>query len=118
MSPWSAMAVSVMQATVTRAGRRTPHPPGVMSRDDRRNQAGPRNAGLRARRRGGTVRRFAVGLLVFVSAVALVLASTSLWTRHNVVNTQVFVTNVETMVDLPQVEARITERVTSTVMEI
>jgi hypothetical protein len=62
------------------------------------------------------VRRFAVGLLVFVSALSLVLASTSLWTRRNVVNTQVFVTNVETMVDLPQVEARITQRVTSTVM--
>jgi hypothetical protein len=62
------------------------------------------------------VRRFVTGLLVLVSAVALVLASTSLWTRHNVVNTQVFVTNVETMVDLPEVEARITERVTTTVM--
>jgi hypothetical protein len=63
------------------------------------------------------VRRFVTGLLVLVSAVALVLASTSLWTRRNVVNTQVFVTNVETMVDLPEVEARITERVTSTVMD-
>src|SRR4051794_2169810 len=31
--------------------------------------------------RGGTVRRFVTGLLVLVSAVALVLASTSLWTR-------------------------------------
>ncbi|MGY1622948.1 SHOCT domain-containing protein [Geodermatophilus sp. SYSU D00965] len=63
------------------------------------------------------MRRFAVGLLVVVSAVSLVLASTSLWTRRNVVNTHVFVTNVETMVDLPAVEARITERVTSTVMD-
>jgi hypothetical protein len=63
------------------------------------------------------VRRFVTGLLVLISAVALVLASTSLWTRRNVVNTQVFVTNVETMVDLPEVEARITERVTSTVMD-
>jgi hypothetical protein len=62
------------------------------------------------------VRRFVTGLLVLVSAVTLVLASTSLWTRRNVVNTQVFVTNVETMVDLPEVEARITERVTTTVM--
>ena len=62
------------------------------------------------------MRRFVTGLLVLVNAVALVLASTSLWTRHNVVNTQVFVTNVETMVDLPEVEARITERVTTTVM--
>ncbi|HST97034.1 MAG TPA: hypothetical protein VLJ85_05275, partial [Geodermatophilus sp.] len=62
------------------------------------------------------MRRFVTGLLVLVSAVTLVLASTSLWTRRNVVNTQVFVTNVETMVDLPEVEARITERVTTTVM--
>ena len=62
------------------------------------------------------MRRFATGLLILVSAVALLLASTSLWTRHNVVNTEVFVSNVETMVDLPPVEARINERVTETVM--
>ncbi|MGY1643597.1 hypothetical protein ACI782_21025 [Geodermatophilus sp. SYSU D00703] len=62
------------------------------------------------------MRRFAVGLLVLISAVALVLASTSLWTRRTVINTTVFVATVETMVDLPQVEARITDEVTSTVM--
>ena len=62
------------------------------------------------------MRRFVTGLLILVSAVTLVLASTSLWTRRNVINTQVFVSNVQTMVDLPQVEARINERVTETVM--
>ena len=62
------------------------------------------------------MRRFVSGLLIVISAVSLVLASTSLWTRRNVINTSVFVSNVETMVDLPQVEARITDRVTSTVM--
>ena len=62
------------------------------------------------------MRRFVAGLLIVVSAVTLVLASTSLWLRRNVINTEVFVTNVETMVDLPEVEARITEQVTTTVM--
>jgi hypothetical protein len=62
------------------------------------------------------MRRFAAGLLILVSALSLVLASTSLWIRHNVVNTQVFVSNVEAMVDLPEVEARINEQVTTTVM--
>jgi hypothetical protein len=33
-----------------------------------------------------------------------------------VINTSVFVSNVETIVDLPQVEARVTDRVTTTVM--
>jgi hypothetical protein len=63
-----------------------------------------------------TMRRFLAGLLILVSAVTLVLASTSLWTRRNVINTQVFITNVQDIVDLPEVEARITDRVTSTVM--
>src|SRR5688500_10560372 len=62
------------------------------------------------------MRRLVAGLLIVVSAVTLVLASTSLWLRRNVINTEVFVTNVETMVDLPEVEARITEQVTTTVM--
>ena len=62
------------------------------------------------------MRRFVAGLLIVISALSLVLASTSLWLRHNVINTQVFVSNVQTMVDLPEVEARINERVTSTVM--
>jgi hypothetical protein len=62
------------------------------------------------------MRRFVSGLLILISAVTLLLASTSLWTRRNVINTQVFVSNVETIVDLPAVEARINDRVTTTVM--
>jgi hypothetical protein len=62
------------------------------------------------------MRRFVAGLLIVISALTVVLASTSLWLRRNVINTDVFVSNVETMVDLPEVEARITERVTTTVM--
>src|SRR3569833_4380163 len=64
----------------------------------------------------GHMRRFVTGLLVLVSAPALLVASSSLWTRRNVINTQVFVSNVETIVDLPAVEARINDRVTTTVM--
>jgi hypothetical protein len=63
------------------------------------------------------MRRFVTGLLIVVSAASLLLASTSLWTRRAVINTEVFVSNVETMVDLPEVEARINERVTATVLE-
>ena len=62
------------------------------------------------------MRRFVAGLLIVISALTVVLASTSLWLRRNVINTDVFVSNVETMVDLPEVEARITDRVTTTVM--
>src|SRR4051794_11813031 len=62
------------------------------------------------------MRRFLAGLLIIVSALALVLASTSLWTRRNVINTHVFVSNVNTMVDLPQVETRVNNQVTTTVM--
>ena len=62
------------------------------------------------------MRRFVSGLLIVISALSLILASTSLWTRRNVINTTVFVSNVETMVDLPQVESRINDRVTTTVM--
>jgi hypothetical protein len=62
------------------------------------------------------MRRFVTGLLILVSAIALLLSSVSLWTRHNVINTSVFVSNVQAMVDLPPVEARVTDRVTSTVM--
>jgi hypothetical protein len=57
-----------------------------------------------------TVRRFLVGLLILVSAVTLLLASTSSWTRRNVVNTQTFVSDVREMIDLPGVEARIADR--------
>src|SRR3954469_17663027 len=83
------------------------------------DDAGRLSAGcIRAHvRAGGTaMRRFVSGLLIVISAVSLILASTSLWTRRNVINTTVFVSNVETMVDLPQVESRINDRVTTTVM--
>ncbi|MGY1698057.1 hypothetical protein [Geodermatophilus sp. SYSU D00766] len=62
------------------------------------------------------MRRLVAGLLIVVSAVALVLASVSLWTRQNVIDTEAFVSNVETIVDLPEVESRVNERVTETVM--
>jgi hypothetical protein len=62
------------------------------------------------------MRRIVTGLLILVSALSLVLACTSLWVRHNVINTEVFVGNVQTMVDLPEVEARINQLVTTTVM--
>jgi hypothetical protein len=69
-----------------------------------------------ARGEDGIMRRFVSGLLIILSAALLLLSSTSLWTRRNVINTQVFVSNVETMIDLPQVEARINQRVTELVM--
>src|SRR4051794_1123445 len=63
-----------------------------------------------------TMRRLATGLLILLSSLCLFLSSTSLWVRHNVINTGVFVSNVETIVDLPQVRSRVTTQVTATVM--
>src|SRR4051812_4822823 len=86
---------------------------------------GPRDQAGRARSRPGapspaqedrTMRRLATGLLILISSLCLFLASTSLWVRHNVINTGVFVGNVETIVDLPEVQARVTQEVTETVM--
>src|SRR3954453_10383918 len=77
-------------------------------------RVGPRRG--RLPREGRAMRRFVAGLLILISAVCLVLASTSLWVRRNVINTEAFVSNVQTVVDLPEVEARITDRVTTTVM--
>src|SRR4051812_28834487 len=86
---------------------------------------GPRDQAGRARSRPGapspaqedrTMRRLATGLLILISSLCLFLSSTSLWVRHNVINTGVFVSNVETIVDLPQVRARVTSQVTATVM--
>jgi Short C-terminal domain len=62
------------------------------------------------------MRRFATGLLIVISSLCLFLSSTSLWVRHNVINTGVFVGNVETIVDLPAVQSRVTDQVTATVM--
>src|SRR4051794_21477259 len=58
-------------------------------------------------REGRTMRRFVVGLLLFVSAVALLLSSTSLWARQNVIDTGGFVGNAEAIMDQPQVRARL-----------
>ncbi|MGY1742970.1 MULTISPECIES: SHOCT domain-containing protein [unclassified Blastococcus] len=62
------------------------------------------------------MRRLGTGLLVLVSALTLVLAGVSLWTRQTVIDTDRFVSTVDTMIDLPEVEARVNERVTETVM--
>src|SRR3954463_7882777 len=62
------------------------------------------------------MRRFVTGLLILISAVCLFASRTSPWERHNVINTGAFVSNVATIVALPQVEARINQRVTETVM--
>jgi hypothetical protein len=62
------------------------------------------------------MRRLVTGLLILLSSLCLFLSSTSLWVRHNVINTGVFVTNVETIVDLPPVQSRVTTQVTATVM--
>ncbi|GAA1218268.1 SHOCT domain-containing protein [Pseudonocardia alaniniphila] len=62
------------------------------------------------------MRRFGVGLLVLVSALLLVLSSTSLWTRHNVVNTDVFVANGQRIITDPTVSARVETQVVDTIM--
>jgi hypothetical protein len=69
-----------------------------MGRGRRRDHPGLLSVGHRARplREEEPMRRFIAGLLILVSALSLVLASTSLWVRRNVINTEVFVSNVET----------------------
>jgi hypothetical protein len=62
------------------------------------------------------MRRFGVGLLILISALLLVLSSTSLWTRHNVVNTDVFVANGQRVLTDPTVEARVESQVVDTIM--
>lgn len=62
------------------------------------------------------MRRFVVGLLVLVSALALVGASTSLWTRRHVVNTDVFVAGSQKVITDPTVQARIQSQVVDVVM--
>src|SRR3954449_12443285 len=54
-----------------------------------------------------TMRRFVVGLLLFVSAAALLLSSTSLWARQNVIDTGGFIANPEAIIAQPQVQARL-----------
>lgn len=60
--------------------------------------------------------RFVVGLLIVVSALSLLLASTSLWTRRHVVNTDVFVSDAQVMLSQPAVQDRINNLVTDSVM--
>lgn len=62
------------------------------------------------------MRRFIVGLLILVSALALVGASTSLWTRRHVVNTDVFVAGTQKVLTDPAVQARVQSQVVTTVM--
>ena len=62
------------------------------------------------------MRRFTVGLLIVVSAVCLVLASTSLWTRRHVVNTEVFVAGSQAILADPAVQGAIDAKVVDTIM--
>jgi hypothetical protein len=62
------------------------------------------------------MRRFGVGLLVLISAILLVVSSTSLWTRHHVVNTDVFVADGQRIHTDPTVAARIESQVVDTIM--
>src|SRR3954471_21030607 len=66
-----------------------------------------RRCAIPVRRGGMAMRRFVVGLLLVVSAAALLLSSTSLWARQNVIDTGGFVGNAEAIIDQPQVQARL-----------
>jgi hypothetical protein len=57
-----------------------------------------------------------VGLLILLSALALIGASTSLWTRRHVVNTEVFVTGAQKILTDPAVQARVQSQVVGTIM--
>ena len=61
-------------------------------------------------------RRFTVGLLIVISAVCLVLSSTSLWTRRHVVNTEVFVAGGQAILADPAVQGAINTKVVDTIM--
>jgi hypothetical protein len=62
------------------------------------------------------MRRLVVGLLILISALTLIVASTSLWTRRHVVNTEVFVTGAQAILTDPAVQARIQSQVVGTIM--
>src|SRR3954471_19526100 len=66
-----------------------------------------RRCAIPVRRGGMAMRRFVVGLLLFVSAAALLLSSTSLWARQNVIDTGGFIANAEATIAQPQVRARL-----------
>lgn len=62
------------------------------------------------------MRRWAVGILVAVSVLALILSSTSLWTRRHVVNTGVFVSTTQQVMQDKAVQARVTDQVVTAIM--
>jgi hypothetical protein len=62
------------------------------------------------------MRRFAVSLLIVISAVCLVLSSTALWARRYVVDTEVFVSGARVVLAEPAVQAWVASRVTDAVV--
>jgi hypothetical protein len=62
------------------------------------------------------MRRFWVGLLIVVGVLSLLVSSTSLWTRRQVINTEVFVATAQQVVADPAVQARITSQVVDSIM--
>src|SRR3712207_694376 len=93
-----------LRRPASESGQRRSSSPGDDERLPARDQADRRRLGAApaCRGRGEPMRRLVAGLLIVVSAVALVLSSVSLWTRQNVIDTDAFVSNVETIVDLPR----------------
>jgi hypothetical protein len=63
------------------------------------------------------MRRFVAGLLVAVSALCVVLSSTSLWARRCVVDTEVFVSEARGVLAEPAVRAWVGSRLTDTVVQ-
>ncbi|GAA1266431.1 hypothetical protein GCM10009609_31990 [Pseudonocardia aurantiaca] len=63
------------------------------------------------------MRRFVAGLLVAVSALCLVLSSTSLWARSYVVDTEVFVSGARAVLAEPAVQDWVGSRVADTVVQ-
>lgn len=62
------------------------------------------------------MRRFFVGLLVFISAVCLIGSSLSLWTRRHVINTGVFVSSTQKIIANPAIQARVETAVATQVL--
>ncbi len=62
------------------------------------------------------MRRFFVGLLIFVSAVCLIGSSLSLWTRRHVINTGVFVSSTQKIITNPAIQARVESAVATQVL--
>ncbi len=62
------------------------------------------------------MRRFLVGLLITISMLALILSSTSLWTRRHVVDTGGFVSTTEQVANDPAVRARVTQQIVNGIL--